>query len=215
MKRKIICALLSMFMLNGLVTPIYASEINNANNSNVIERAVTESHNVIGYNTFLVYFTDDFGSGYSQNCGPTLAANALSYYKSRGCSNLFSENMMSASTYSQICRDVNFRNGDGTRFHDVANGIKKYANRAGYNCTVDIYMLNLWSDVTRDINANKVVLLNYYGNEEATTRHGYLVTGYRINNGVKQLRVETGLSDNPGGYIDFNSNMKMICVNIY
>ena len=39
-------------------------------------------------------------------------------------------------------------------------GLKKYVSRYGKTCVTNRYWLNLWSDVTRDINDNKLILFS-------------------------------------------------------
>ena len=52
-------------------------------------------------------------------------------------------------------------------------GLKKYVSRYGKTCVTNRYWLNLWSDVTRDINDNKLILFSVK-NED----HVYVGVGY-------------------------------------
>lgn len=43
----------------------------------------------------------------------------------------------------------------------------------------------------------------------------WVVLGYAEENGIKKLFVSTGWSDDPYGFLAFNSGMQMQSVNIY
>lgn len=52
-------------------------------------------------------------------------------------------------------------------------GLKKYVSRFGRTCKTNMYWLNLWSDVTRDIDANKLILFDV-----PKDKHVYIGVGY-------------------------------------
>lgn len=154
------------------------------------------------------YYTSDFSQfQYDNNCGPTLAANVLSYFKTVRGINLYSGDI-TQELYDIICTDVSYSVTSGTSLNNVANGIKIFAKRSGKTAIIDKYWLNTWSDVTRDINANKPVMLSY-------NNHAWLILGYQESNGNKKLFVSTGWSNEPYAYLTFTSGMQMQSVNIY
>ncbi|MDD2377200.1 MAG: C39 family peptidase [Clostridia bacterium] len=182
------------------------------NNKSITINEVTSSAFVSSYGTSRKYYTTDFWQiQYNNNCTPTLAANILSYFQSpRGVS--LNAGNITQSLYNQICIDVGYTTSSGSNLNGVANGLKTWANRYGKTAVVDKYWLNNWSDVTRDINANKPVMLGY-------EKHAYLIFGYKVENNVQYLFVFTGWNDVPYQWLKFEGGlggkMEMQSVNIY
>lgn len=170
--------------------------------------AVTSSGFVTGFSYATQYYNSNFSQyQYNNNCTPTLAANVLSYYKTSRGVNLYS-GTITQTLYDQICTDVSYSTEYGSNLNNVANGLKIFSSRAGKTCIVNKYWLNTWSDVTRDINADKVVMLGY-------SNHAYLILGYKVENDIQQLFVSTGWSDLPYQWLTFSSGMQMQSVYIY
>lgn len=202
----LVCAIILMLNFNTT----YAKEGNvvKCMNSNYSLMAVTEQNSIPGQYDFTRYFTNDFSQGETgKNCGPTLAANVLSYYKDVKGLNLYS-GTINQSFYDKICEAVKFNSSEGTNLNNVAAGIKKIATDAGYTCKIDKYWLNLWSDVTRDIERGYPVMLSFNG-------HAYMVVGYRVRGNIKELNVFTSWSSEPFMWIEYLSTMQMQSVNIY
>lgn len=93
---------------------------------------------------------------------------------------------------------------------NVSDGIKTFCTRARKTCNIDTYMLNLWTDVTRDIGRNKPILLAY-------DEHFYMVLGYAIVNNEKYLYVLTGLDGDTPIYANLKWSLcfRMRSIEIY
>lgn len=179
-----------------------------ANPNAPMTRVVTSSGFVTGFSSAKMYNTIDFSQyQYNNNCTPTLAANILSYFHGSRGVNLNAGNI-TQSLYNQICADIGYSTSNGGNLNGIATGLKAWSSRYGKTCVVDKYWLNTWSDVTRDINANKPVMLGY-------SNHAYLILGYKVENGVQQLFVATGWQNSPYQYLTFANGMQMQSVNIY
>lgn len=112
--------------------------------------------------------------------------------------------------YDRICTDVKWKStGPEKRiwWSEQEPGFKVFASRYGKNVIVDNYWFNLWSDVTRDTNANKPIMTSING-------HMYVTIGYKIENGVNSLVCLTNYPDILQ-YIVFPSNIKMQSVVFY
>lgn len=142
------------------------------------------------------------------NCGPTAAANILSYFKTVKGYNLYTGDV-DQSIYDQICSDCNYANSGGTSPYNVSNGIKVFANRAGYSCDINIYWLNLFSDVKRDINNGYPVLM-------AGNGHMYVILGYSEGGPDGDcIYTCTGWENPKFEWYKFNSTYTMGSINIY
>lgn len=178
----------------------------------ITTRAVTASNFVSGYGTSRKYYTADFWQiQFDNNCTPTLAANVLSYFQgSRGVQ--LNAGNITQSLYDQICVDIGYDISRGSNLDGVAKGLKTWASRYGKTAVIDEYWLNNWSDVTRDIDANKPVMLGYSG-------HAYLIFGYKVENNIQYLYVFTGWNNVPYQWLPFEGGafgkMQMQSVNIY
>ncbi|MDO4283097.1 MAG: C39 family peptidase [Clostridia bacterium] len=173
MKRAFSIVLILALCLTFNSSTVFAAEADC--DLNTINITSVDSENFVylsGFENALYYnatmFTQSQGGN---NCGPTAAANVLSYYKGAKGLNLYSGNI-TQSLYDQICSDCGYSSsGAGSSYTSVANGIKSFANRAGYSCNVDKYLLNLFSDIKRDINRGyPIIMIN--------NDHMYVILGY-------------------------------------
>lgn len=178
---------------------------------NASARVADEAVYVSKYREFIPYAQTDFSQ--ERGCGPTAVANLLSYFQGTRNVRLFDGDIITQSIYNQICTDVKW-NTTGSNMINVSNGLKTFCKRAGKTCDIDTYLLNLWSDVTRDIKANKPILLN-----AKDADHFMVVFGYRVYNGEQYLYVCTGLEDaqtSMFGYFKWGQDsIHMRSVNIY
>ncbi len=224
MKKKNLSLLLIVLTLCSIIgfTPnAYATMETNdnniiCNNETVINDYLVSSSPVISSQNFLlkyigfkVYYTSDFSQfQYGNNCGPTLVANILSYYKNFGYSRLYSGDI-TQSMYNNIASIIGYTPEKGTHFGNVYKGVKAYAENAGYKFKHDVYLFDTWSDVTRDIKLGYPVIAN-------DGEHGYFVVGYRIIDGVKQLFTCTGWDTPDYAWLNFDvAGFQMESVYIY
>lgn len=198
------------------IVPAYANETNYSTEIvKIIDEhfasqfTVTDQIFLLNYNSFTRYHTSDFSQyQYGNNCGPTLLANVLSYYKSLGYGNLYF-GTITQSMYDDICARLGYSISNGSDLNKIPSALKSYVENAGYGFSYDKYLINLWSDVTRDLKFGYPVIMSY-------NNHGYLVLGYRVMDGIKQLYTCTGWSAPEYTWINFNSsNMNMTSVHIY
>lgn len=163
---------------------------------------ITDSGYLYAHDDFKVYHTSDFYQyQYNNNCGPTLAANVLSYFRGTGYNKLYSGEI-TQSMYDHICSLVGYKYNGHTMLGSVYKAVKWYAENAGYKFKHDVYLLDTWSDVTRDIKLGYPVIANGDG-------HGYFVVGYRVIDGVRQLRVCTGWEIPEFTWIPFDRTKKL------
>lgn len=172
-------------------------------------KAVSSSGFVTNFVNWEWYYTSDFTQyQYGNNCGPTMIANILSYFDTGRNVDLYS-GTITQSLYNQICTDCSYTGAQGISLDTAANAIKTFVQRAGKTANINEYWLNLWSDVTRDIDADKPIIMSY-------NNHAYIVLGYKIEDGVKYLYVFTNWDNSPFQWIQYNqSGMDMQSVNIY
>lgn len=170
---------------------------------------VTELIYIPHHNEFRVYHTNNFEQfAYDNNCGPTLATNIISYYKTLGFY-LYSGPVINQKMYNEICSLVEYTPSGGTDAKKVYKAVQAYAERAGYSFERDVYWLNTWGDVTRDIKRGYTVI----GYDDS---HGYFIVGYRIMDGVKQLYVCTGWDNPEYEWINFkDAKFKMESMHVY
>lgn len=90
--------------------------------------------------------------------------------------------------YDEIASLTEYCPDKGAPEGKIYKAIKTYAERAGYRFETDDYLFDLWSDVTRDIKYGYPVLAAYNENDFS---HAYMVVGFRVIDGVKQLYVVT------------------------
>ena len=174
-------------------------------------RSTNSSSYILGYNNFIPYAQSEFTQ--TNGCGPTAVANILSFYQGARGVSLFSGDSITQSIYDQICSDVNW-SSSGSNMYNVSNGLQTFCNRAGKTCSINTYWLNLWSDVTRDIDAGLPILVN-----NVTQRHIMVILGYAIENDQKYLYVCSGLIGDGQllfGYFPWGTNdLNMRSVYIY
>lgn len=175
-------------------------------------KSASSSGFVSGFSNFKVYYTSDFSQyQYGTNCTPTLAANILSYFQTARGVQLNSGNI-TQELYNQICVDINYNTSQGSNLDNIANGLRTWATRYGKTAIIDKYWLNSWSDVTRDIGANKPIMLSF-------SNHAYLVLGYKVENETQYLYTCTAWDTSPFQWLEFSGgtfgDMKMQSVNIY
>lgn len=190
---------------------ISVEDFQNMKNETIKARTTNESAYVVGHSSFIPYAQSEFTQ--QNGCGPTAIANILSYFQGARGVSLFSGDIITQNIYNQICTDVQW-SSSGTSMVNAANGLTTFCNRAGKTCVIDDYWLDLWSDVTRDVTANKPILLN-----DVTQRHLMVIFGYEIIDNVKYLYVCTGISSSSTplfGYLEWGTDtINMRSVNIY
>ena len=174
---------------------------------------VTSSGFVSNFTNWTWYYTSDFTQvQYGNNCGPTMVANILSYFDTGRNVDLFS-GTITQSLYNQICADCSYTGASGINLDTAATAIETFATRAGKTADIDEYWLNLWSDVTRDIDANKPIIMAY---NSPSLNHAYIVLGYKVEDGIKYLYVFSNWASSPFQWLEYNqSYMDMQSVNIY
>lgn len=219
--KRIIGILMSLVLLLVLFNgPAFAgtkhiedSEVATVENSHISTASVTSSGFVSNFWNWTPYYTTDFTQAqYGNNCGPTLVANVLSYFNTARGLNLYS-GTINQSVYDQICSDCSYTGASGINLDTVARAIKTFSSRSGKTAVINEYWLNLWSDVTRDIDANKPIIMAY---NSPNLNHAFLILGYKVENGTKYLYVFTNWSSSPFQWMEYNqSYMDMQSVNIY
>lgn len=159
-------------------------------------------------NALYYYATMFTQSQNGNNCGPTAAANVLSYFKGANGVNLYS-GKITQSTYNQICTDCNYSPTSANSLLNTSNGIKAFANRAGYTCKINMYMLNLFSDVKRDIKRGYPVLA--WAND-----HAFVIVGYSEGgSGGNKVYVCTGWENPLFEWYELGNGVPMCSINIY
>jgi hypothetical protein len=182
--------------------------IRQAMDSSLPKDVVTLQNFVTGYKTFRKYYGTQFSQGqYKNNCTATLTANVLSYYKTARGVNLYSKRI-TQDLYDLICSDIDYSTLVASNLLNVIKGLKTIAQREDKVCIFRKYRYNFWSDITWDINDDKIIMLGYKS-------HAYLILGYRIINGVNQVYTFTGWSYLPYKWVDYNPFMSMVSVYIY
>lgn len=196
----------------------YSNEYTSYDTNGLIsDRAIEKLKNINGYDNFRWLCSEQFNQ-YTQgkgdaNCLPTAIANIFSYYDNNGVS-MFGGNF-TQSMYDNLCNLLSFDPNSGTEWSNADNAIKTFANQYGRTAKVDTYWLNLWSDITRDIDANKPILLNVpTGNNKY---HAVVIVGYYIENGQKKVICLSGYGEDRSWLTEYNysSNFKMKSVYIY
>jgi len=176
--------------------------------SSLPKGVVTLQKFVKKYKTFTKYYGTQFSQGqYKNNCTATLTANVLSYYKTAMGVNLYPEKI-TQDLYNQICYDIDYSTSGASNIINIIKGLKVIAKREDKECIFRKYRYNCWSDITWDINDNKLIMLGYKD-------HAYLIVGYRIINGTQQVYTFTGWSYLPYKWLDYNPLMSMASVYIY
>lgn len=233
MKNKILSMLISIVLLGMFFSFAFTSNVN-AKSENIVEPNTNDEIYINealksciskevkplstnsdyewlmqNYNNFKVYHTDQFSQFYiGNNCGPTAVANILSYYESMGF-DLYPGDTITQSVYDEIANEIGFTS-QGTMFGMVYRGVKLFAERAGYGFEHDVYLLDLWSDVTRDIRYGYPIIANTTGD------HVEIILGYREIGGVRQIYTCTGWSTLEFQWLNFDdTNIQMESVHIY
>jgi len=169
---------------------------------------VTSKNFVTGYNTFKRYYSSQFSQmQYNNNCSPTMIANVLSYYNTARKAEIYS-GIITQDLYDQICCDINYSSTKASNLYRMVKGLKKFCNRNEKTCIVNVYWHNSWHDITKDINQNKIIMLGF-------EVHAYLIVGYRIINGTRQVYTFTGWDHLPYEWVNYDSFMQMVSVDIY
>ena len=173
--------------LEGLISVEDFQAMKQESNSD-LARSVNSTVFVSGYNSYVPYAQSEFTQ--TNGCGPTAAANILSFYQGARGVSLFNGDYITQSIYNQICSDVGWTTS-GTNMVNLSNGLQTFCSRAGKTCSIDTYLLNLWSDVTRDVNAGLPILVN-----DVTQSHFMVIFGYDTIGNNKYIYVCTGLTGN-------------------
>lgn len=216
MKKKLLKRIISISMIFVICFSLNCINILAAENSvKFVDPHLVESETVVylpNFDKALYYYSTMFTQSQNwNNCGPTAAANVLSYYKCAKGLNLYSGNI-TQSIYNQICSDCNYVNSGGTSIANISNGIKKFAKRAGYSCDFDGYLLAHFSDIKRDINRGYPILMS-------ANQHMYVIVGYSEGGANGNLvYVINGWENNMTGWISYNPSPYSVTlgsINIY
>lgn len=148
--------------------------------------AISELVWLSGYDNFSWLASNDFsqftqGSG-DANCVPTAIANVFSYFNANGVP-MFSGDF-TQGMYDNLCNLLKFDPNNGTYWKNQKPAIVSFASQYGRTAKVDNYWLNLWSDITRDIKANKPIILSVHS---GNTGHVTMIVGYYVQDGVKKV----------------------------
>ena len=94
----------------------------------------------------------------------------------------------------------------------MSPALNTYCTEQGFSCSSNLYLSSFWTDFTRDINANKPILLYASGySEGAYTGHYAVVTGYvKYSNHSQYLKVFSGWESFPT-YVKF----KAACLDLF
>ena len=156
------------------------------------------------YNDFRIYNPTEFSQYYEsggRNCSITFVANFLSYYKRLGFTNLFPGDTITQSFYNEIADSLDFTSAGNVPVYKVFDSIKYFAQKAGYKAYQDDYLLDLWSDVTRDIKLGYPVAAIDTDNEG----HIYMAVGYiEYTDGTRKLYTITNLQSPNTALVDFD-----------
>lgn len=81
-------------------------------------------------------------------------------------------------------------------------------SRTGHTCETNLYWLNLWSDVTRDIDANKLIVFS-----SKSQPHVYIGVGYSEER--KAIYAITNWDEVLMGWVPLSDAKTMYSINIY
>lgn len=134
------------------------------------------------------------------NCGPTALANTVKIYAENRTNNQdplsnLKLNNSDNNTYTRLVQLSGYSSSSGASMSSLLNALKKYSKERGYSCSVDNYWFDNWGDFTRDLKANKPILL--YTSSSAGTAHTQVAVGYYLyKSGAKYLKIFSGWSSN-------------------
>lgn len=149
------------------------------------EKTISGARNIIWYGT-----TDVENSNETYACSVVALCNLMKYYQLRG----FDKISTSFTTlYSNLWRYALTLSNGHTSAMFIPLAAEKYIEELGYNCSFDEYLLNLYSDFTRDIKNDKPCMLSYrakFGPKK--DGHTVFVIGYVKTTAYQYLHVADG-----------------------
>lgn len=136
------------------------------------------------------------------NCGPTSLANTIKLYAEyslNGNDSALSSLKVNGSdddTYSRLVELSGYSCDEPAKMSKLVSAIKSFAIERGYSCTTTNYLLDLWSDFTNDLEANRPILL--YTSSSSGTAHSQVAVGYwEYTNGGKYIKILSGWTNYP------------------
>ncbi len=153
--------------------------------------------------SFTFYSQNDITSGgRTYACSVTALCNMMKYLRDyRG----FTKISSSLSTlYSKLWSLAGTSSSGSTSNGSEAPAAKSYLQDLGYSASYGKYLFDWYSDFTRDINANKPILMSYgadFGGSEGG--HCVFVVGYVETSDYQYLRVADGWNRTPR-YLNYN-----------
>jgi len=152
-------------------------------------------------------YTKTAGSQNEGNCGPTALTNVIKYYhEKRGKTGLLRYGDLRIYTYGRLSFLSGYHPDIGMNTSVVISTLTTYASEQGFTCSGGAYWLNLWSDFTRDINADKAIVLFVKGkiDDKDSNGHFVVVLGYRQHtNNAQFLRVADGWYASNNRFVKF------------
>lgn len=152
------------------------------------------------------YANGNYNNGLANegNCAPTALTTIAKYWAEKRGKTRLKVGTDIRNTYRAVAKASKYKN-KGLTDSEMVNGIKAYAKDKKYTATVNGYLLNNWSDFTRDLNNNKTVLLALGAK---TTRgnsyHASVAFGYaEMKDGSKYLRVANGWNTSSATHLKF------------
>lgn len=155
------------------------------------------------------------------NCGPTALANTVKLYAEYKVNNQnplknLKLNDSNADTYKRLVALSGYTASSPATMPKLLDTLKAYSKERGCSCSIDDYWMDLWGDFTRDLKANKPVLL--YTASSGGTAHAQVSVGYcSYNNGAQYIKIFSGWTSN-ATYVKFKpSSLKAFngyCVKI-
>ena len=143
------------------------------------------------------------------NCGPTSLTNTVKLYAESRVNNQdplrdLKLNGSDNDTYNRLVQLSGYCASDAASMSELLNALKSYSSERGHSCSIDNYWLDLWGDFTRDLKANKPILL--YTSSSAGTAHAQVVVGYYLyKNGAQYLKIFSGWTSN-ATFVKFKPN---------
>lgn len=155
------------------------------------------------------------------NCGPTSLANTVKIYADSRANNQdplkdLKLNGSDTDTYNRLVQLSGYSRTDPASMSELLDGLKKYCKERKHSCSIDNYWFDNWGDFTRDLKANKPVLL--YTSSKAGTAHSQVAIGYyKYKSGAQYLKIFSGWTSN-ATFVKFKpsslNNFNGYCVKI-
>lgn len=167
------------------------------------EEGTKTVRNITGANEIRALCMEDMPNASSQegNCGPTALANTAKLYAefalngNRGALSDLKVNDSDDDTYERLVAISGYSSSTPATMTTLVSSMRSFAIERGYSCTITDYSSDYWSDFTRDIAANKPILL-YTANSEKG--HAQVVVGYwEYDMGEKYVKILSGWTTYP------------------